>query len=67
MNDTRTLSDVASACERGDLGAILGLLKPTGYPLDSPDVNLLCRPLCGFLRRRLRYRRFSARCWLPVA
>jgi hypothetical protein len=27
MNDARTLSDVASACERGDLGAILGLLK----------------------------------------
>ena len=28
MNDTRTLSAVASACERSDLGAILGLLKP---------------------------------------
>src|SRR3989442_586451 len=23
-------------------------VSPTGYPLDSPDPNLLCRLLCGF-------------------
>jgi S1-C subfamily serine protease len=23
-------------------------IAPTGYPLDSPDPNLLCRLLCGF-------------------
>ena len=23
-------------------------LMDTGYPLDSPDPNLLCRPFCGF-------------------
>ena len=23
-------------------------MEKIGYPLDSPDPNLLCRPLCGF-------------------
>jgi hypothetical protein len=32
--------------QSGDYGE--SHINPTGYPLDSPDPNLLCRPLFGF-------------------